>query len=84
MRNDGKVMRNKNAHIYVNMRVCLHTHTQSSKLYQLSQPPTKTADQKELQLCRDRHEDFKGVGAGERYTPILLCYGDVHAERVKE
>lgn len=61
MRDDRKVIRNKNAHIYVNMRLHLHTR-KSSNLYQLNQPPKKTADDKELQLCRDRHEDFRGVG----------------------
>lgn len=44
----------------------------------VSVPPAanKTADHKELQLCRDRHEDFGGIGhRGEVHTDFVMLRG---------
>lgn len=68
---DNEVMRNKNAHTYVNMLVYLHAHKQQT--VSVEPAANETADLKELQLCGDRHEDFRGVGhQGEVHTDF--CY----------
>lgn len=58
----------------------LHTH---AKAVSVSPAANKTAEYKELQMCRDGHEDFRSVGhQGEVHTNLVI--GDIHAERVKE
>lgn len=77
MRNDGKVTK---MYTYVNIWADLHTHTK--QLTVSAQPAAnKTADQKELQLCRDRHEDF-GVAGHQVNTDFVMFRG--HSCRKRE
>lgn len=72
MQKEGKAIRNKKAHICKYVSVITHVHTKQ-KTISVYPAANKTADHKELQLCRDRHENFGGVGHwGEVHTDFVM------------
>lgn len=65
--------------MYVNAWVYLHTQTHArthNRQLTVSVEPAanKTADHKEPQLCRDRHEDLGGSCRAPRRRTHRFCY----------
>lgn len=64
-------MRNINAHTQYTGHIYTH-----AKAVSVSPAANKTAEYKELQMCRDGHEDFRSVGhQGEVHTNLVILRG---------